>query len=225
MKKLIRISLALLALAALPYSSLALAGKGSLHFPKTEITENPGLAQKEMVAHFAFENRGAKPVRILEIKTDCGCCTTGDATKKVYAPGEKGEILVTFKFGAFTGLQRKGVVVSTDDPEQPFVPLSVIATLPDAVSLAKNTLLWDKNEPAAAKYLVVRANPATPVKDLLAKTNSRHLSVKVEKVAATEYRVHVIPDEKNRDVSATLKIEAKLEDSQEKVLSAFVRVR
>src|SRR5215207_6658882 len=109
-----------------PFASAAVM-PGSLVFTRTEVSEKPTPSQTEMVARFPFTNRGLKAVRILEIKTDCGCCTTGEPGKSNYEPGEKGEIAVTFKFGAFTGLQRKGVVVTTDDPAQPAIPLTVIA--------------------------------------------------------------------------------------------------
>lgn len=199
--------------------------QGSLVFAKTEITEKPKPSDTEMIARFAFQNRGEKTVRILGIKTDCGCCTTGNPGKDAYAPGEQGEIAVTFKFGAFTGLQRKGVVVTTDDPAQPQIPLAVIATLPESISLPKNVLLWEENERAETKSLVVNTHRATPVKELLATTDSRFLTVAVERVAPTEFRVLVTPTANRRNVSATLQIEAVLEDTQRKRLNAFVRVR
>jgi|GEM_PF-2721552 len=221
----IHLSLLTALLLALPAQILAAPGRGSLVFAKTEISEKPQLSQTEMVARFPFQNRGTKTVRILEIKTDCGCCTTGTPGKDSYAPGEKGEIAVTFKFGAFTGLQRKGVVVKTDDSAQPMVPLAVIATLPDVLTLPTNVLLWAEDESAETKSLVVHTHRAIPIKELLATTNSRFLSVAVERVAPTEFRVHVTRLADRRDISATLQVEAVQEDAQRKTLNAFVRIR
>lgn len=210
---------------ALSAPGWAVAQQGNLVFAKTEITEKPAIKQTEMVAKFAFQNRGTRPVRILEIKTDCGCCTTGNPGKDSYAPGEQGEIAVTFKFGAFTGVQRKGVVVKTDDPAQPYVPLAVIAHLPEVLTLGSNVLLWEANEPAKSKSITVTTHHAMPVKEVLAATDSRSLKVAVERIGASEFRVHVTPSESQRDISATLQVEAVLEDSQRKWLNAFVRVR
>lgn len=116
-------------------------------------------------------------------------------------------------------------MVTTDDPVQPQVPLAVIATLPESISLPKNVLLWEANEAAEPKSLVVHTHRAIPVKDLLATTDSRFLSVAVERVTPTEFRVRVTPTANRRDISATLQLEAVLEDAQRKRLNAFVRVR
>lgn len=210
--------------ALLP-SAWAAPQQGSLVFAKTEISEKAAPSQTEMIARFPFQNRGTKTVRILEIKTDCGCCTTGTPGKDAYAPGEQGDIAVTFKFGAFTGVQRKGVVVKTDDPVQPQIPLAVIAMLPESISLPKNVLLWEENELAETKSLVVHIHRMTPVKELLATTDSPYLSVAVERVAPTEFHIRITPNPNRRNVSAKLEIEAVLEDTQRKRLNAFVRVR
>jgi hypothetical protein len=218
------LSATLFAAGLLP-QSWAAPQQGSLVFSKTEISETAQPSQTEMVARFPFQNRGAKTVRILEIKTDCGCCTTGAPGKDAYGPGEQGEIAVTFKFGVFTGVQRKGVVVKTDDPAQPQVPLAVIATLPEVLSLRTNVLLWEENERAEPKALIVNTHRVTPVKELLATTDSRFLSVAVERVAPNEFHVRVTPATNRRNISATLHLEAVLEDAQRKRLNAFVRVR
>ncbi|MFZ4763511.1 MAG: DUF1573 domain-containing protein [Roseimicrobium sp.] len=46
-------------------------------------------------ATFAFTNSGTEPVSIRSVRTSCGC-TVADASTKTYAPGEGGQIKVTF---------------------------------------------------------------------------------------------------------------------------------
>ena len=67
------------------------------------------------VAVFSFTNSGSYPVRILKTETSCGC-TAAAVDQKVFAPGQKGQIHVTFKTLNRDGLYEEPIKVETDDP-------------------------------------------------------------------------------------------------------------
>ncbi len=69
------------------------------------------INEGEKLEHiFKFENIGKKPLSIANVMTTCGCTVT-HWTKKVLAPGEKGEISVRFDTKGKTGQQTKIVTV------------------------------------------------------------------------------------------------------------------
>src|SRR5215210_1626456 len=65
-------------------------------------------------SRFTFTNSGSSPVKITGVKTTCGC-TAAVAEQRVFSPGEKGEIAVSFKTINRHGLYEEPVIVKTDD--------------------------------------------------------------------------------------------------------------
>jgi uncharacterized cupredoxin-like copper-binding protein len=69
------------------------------------------IKEGEKLEHiFKFENIGKKSLTIANVMTTCGCTAT-HWTKKVLAPGEKGEITVRFDTKGKIGQQTKIVTV------------------------------------------------------------------------------------------------------------------
>lgn len=66
---------------------------------------------KGAVSHvFKFTNEGAEPVAVDIVVASCGC-TTGDYSRRPIAPGESGEIRVTFEPAGFRGEVEKSISV------------------------------------------------------------------------------------------------------------------
>ncbi len=86
---------------------------GQLVFERTEIHSEAGLFDEQAVAHFRFENKGAQPVTITRLQSSCGC-TVPQLDKRVYEPGEGGEITAIFTFGGRKGPQEKRIMVETE---------------------------------------------------------------------------------------------------------------
>jgi len=66
---------------------------------------------------YEFKNTGDTDVIIRNVRTSCGC-TTSKLDKKLYAPGESGEIIAEFDSKNRAGLQRKTITVSTTEGDQ-----------------------------------------------------------------------------------------------------------
>jgi hypothetical protein len=87
-------------------------GKTSIEFPETEFDFGK-INGGQMVNHvFKFKNTGNTPLVILSAKASCGC-TVPEYTKDPVAPGESGEIKVTYN-GSGSGQISKSVTVTSN---------------------------------------------------------------------------------------------------------------
>ncbi|WP_309382430.1 DUF1573 domain-containing protein [Cerasicoccus frondis] len=112
------------------------------------------LGEKEFVAKFPFKNTGDSTITILSAKSSCGC-TVPALAKKVYAPGESGEITATFSFDARTGHQQKTISVITDsEPKRATLRLEI--TIPEIMTIKPRVVFWNVgSEPLEAKQFQV----------------------------------------------------------------------
>ncbi len=83
------------------------------------------IDEGEKVSHvYKFENTGTEPLVISNAKGSCGC-TVPKWPKNPIAPGEAGEILVTFNSKGKTGKQTKRVTITANtDPAQTFLTIT-----------------------------------------------------------------------------------------------------
>jgi len=83
------------------------------------------IDEGEKVSHvYKFENTGNEPLVISNAKGSCGC-TVPKWPKNPIAPGESGEILVTFNSKGKTGKQTKRVTITANtDPAQTFLTIT-----------------------------------------------------------------------------------------------------
>ncbi len=101
------------------YSVNLQAQFGKSKFEKTthdfgKITEE----SKKAVYKFAFTNQGDADLKVLNVKTSCGC-TASDYTKTPIKPGEKGVINVTYFTTGRPGAFRKSITVTVNNPDHP----------------------------------------------------------------------------------------------------------
>jgi hypothetical protein len=88
-----------------PVSSEDVGVKGaSIYFPEP-VFDFGTVWQGEEVTHaFKFQNIGTRTLEIKQVQASCGC-SKAQATVKKIAPGEFGEIEVTFRTDGFEGQQ------------------------------------------------------------------------------------------------------------------------
>jgi len=73
------------------------------------------ITQGEKVTHtFKFKNEGDSPLIITDAKTTCGCTVPDYPKNKPIAPGEGGEIVVTFNSAGKQGKQEKPITLSAN---------------------------------------------------------------------------------------------------------------
>ncbi|CAN5471567.1 hypothetical protein BH10BAC5_BH10BAC5_12500 [soil metagenome] len=75
--------------------------------------------QGELLEHiFKFNNTGSEILIIQSVQSSCGCTGATIGDKKEYAPGESGEIKVTFNTQGREGVNNKTISVSSNDPNK-----------------------------------------------------------------------------------------------------------
>lgn len=104
-------------LGALGCVLLAVLPARALDWEKTAITLKPEKDAQVVRTRFEFKNTGAKPVRILGIRTSCSC-TEADTPSSEIAPGASGTVFVLFTVGKRTGLQEKEILLFTDESSE-----------------------------------------------------------------------------------------------------------
>ncbi len=81
--------------------------------------------QNELVEHtFEFKNTGDDTLKILRVKSSCGC-TAALVTQKNLAPSETGHLQATFDTRNRSGVQQKSIMIESNDPNQPFLQVKI----------------------------------------------------------------------------------------------------
>ena len=83
------------------------------------------IIEGDTVTHaFVISNQRTTPLRILKVKTTCGC-TTAEKTDRI-EPGQKGRVTVKFDTNGYGGRNVvKRTHVTTDDPDQKMIVLTI----------------------------------------------------------------------------------------------------
>lgn len=97
--------------------------------------------EKPLEHIFKFTNTSDRTITIDRVTATCGC-TVPQLTKKVYAPGETGEIKVQFNPTNRRGAQQKGVTVYLQDDQVPQIQLSITSHILPMVWVEPNRVLF-----------------------------------------------------------------------------------
>lgn len=93
------------------------------------------ITDEAPVTHkFRFTNTGKGPLEMGNLTGSCGC-TVPQLEKKTYAPGESGEITVTYNPANRQGSQHTTITVNSNDPTAPIQTLNVRSTVKPMVGV------------------------------------------------------------------------------------------
>jgi hypothetical protein len=146
-------------LAAIWLAFLARPAAAALSWDALAVDRVAELGASSIDVAFRFKNSGDVPVTITSVRTSCGC-TSADLAKKDYAPGESGEIKVTYRFAGQVGAQEKTVSVTTADaPDHPTI-LALRVQIPELVTVSPRLVWWLVGEAATEKQATITVNPA-----------------------------------------------------------------
>ncbi len=184
--------------------------QAELAWEQTQVELHPKPGDAEAIANFKFQNKGDKPVKITAVRTSCGC-TAAASKKDDLAPGEKGEITATFKFGGRTGVQQKTITVETDDAAQPSTNLLLKAVIAQPVEIQPVLLYWESGEALKPKTIKFKANKDVSITKVDVTSSTPEFTSKVEKGSAPgEYNITVVPKDTSHPANATLTIKSDL---------------
>ncbi len=105
---------------------------------------DPPVGVTALNATYAFENKTGETIVILDTHASCGC-TTPALEKKVYAPGEKGELKVSYAPGSRQGMQTNSITVSTSAGD---VFLQLVVNLPQRLQIEPRLVIFNPGEHA-----------------------------------------------------------------------------
>ena len=163
-------------------------------------------ADGEIEAHFTFRNVGAAAVTIRTLRSSCGC-TTARLEKKTYAPGEAGEVVARFVFGARKGQQRKTIEVRMDDaPKEPAL-LDLRVHIHDPLTIAPALVFWKRGEPGEATSVQLTADAAQRVRIKSVTSSNPRLPARLETIKPGEqYVISVKPADTAQKESAEISV-------------------
>jgi len=195
-----------------------------LQWETEQLAFQPSPAATEIVAHFKFKNTGAASAIIKSVNSSCSC-TTPTMRQQSFAPGEAGEVTVTYTIGTRTGVQEQTIAVASNDPQRPFTLLRIKVTIPEMVQLHPDSLKWSPAEPRTPKVIMLEVAPTYPVTTITVQSSNPLVAAKVETVTpGTAYRIIVTPGESRTTAVARLSIHTDYPPSHPKTYSAHIRV-
>lgn len=151
MKRAVALFVALIAAAPVVFAGPKIAVDESTH--------NFGASKTgSSVEHeFTLRNDGDTTLTIKSIKPACGC-TVAELSDTSLEPGETTQLEATLSLKNRTGMQRRSITVTSDDPETPSLKLWLTGEAISAVAVTPKTLLFGQ---LAARQVAVSASDAT----------------------------------------------------------------
>jgi Protein of unknown function (DUF1573) len=199
--------------------------QGSLSWEKEFVLVSSAPGEGTATGRFNFSNTGNYPVKIEGFKTNCGC-TAATSEKRVIAPGEKGEVTVTYNTTGRHGLHEAPITVKTDDPKAPESVIRLRVSIQAVLDVQPTFVFWDAKEALAPKKMTVKVGDGFPVKALTASSSEAAVKVRVETVkAGSEYSVWVTPPAEAKGLRATIEMLPDYPVAKPKAMVAHVRVR
>ncbi|MBL4576387.1 MAG: DUF1573 domain-containing protein [Opitutaceae bacterium] len=142
----------MLYLRVLLFGTIFAAQLHGLTFEQKNIFIQAQPADDKAEALFHFTNESDHTVTVLLVKSSCGC-TVPELDKKVFAPGEEGQIKALFSFGARSGKQLKTITVVTDENREKTTRLQLEVDIPQLIKATPFFVYWKKGEQPTSKTI------------------------------------------------------------------------
>ena len=189
---------------------------------KVEIAATPG--QSELAATFPFRNQSGGSVTLGAVTPGCGC-TTANLTKKIYAPGESGEIAIAYKIGDRMGKQSVTITVETEDPKDRY-HLTLLVDIPTLVTIEPRLVFWNTGDTATEKSIYVSAGGPANVKLISARADNAEIETRIEEIeAGRKYRLQVRPLKRGGELNTAIQAEVHIDGVGSRTYSAAVYLK
>ncbi len=170
---------------------------------------------------FVLTNVGERVIKILGVRTSCGCSTAKAVTNSI-APGQSTDVEVVINFKGRRGRQSKSIYVETDDPVSRIVHLSFTGTVfvpieaqPEGVHLGTVG-----EEGSLEREVLLTAVSTNVFQVLSAKSASSQVSVTVEpREAGKQYLIKIIDKGPRKRGSFMTSVEVTTDHPQMRVVS------
>ncbi len=138
-----------------------------LTFEEERVVHEATLDETEYTGIFKFTNKSNKAVKILEVNSSCGC-TTALPNKRLFEPGESGEISATFDYGEREGKQMKSIRVETDQEENARIFLTLEVNIPSVMEFSPSVVMWNRASDSNlnSKQVIIESKMNEPIEIL-----------------------------------------------------------
>ena len=156
---------------------------------------------------FRITNKGNATLEILGINASCGCTSTLLSADKI-APGRSGQLELKIATLGMTALSTtlaetvnisKTVTVTTNDPKQPQVVLTITGVVAPEIALSELQIYFGSvaHGQEVTKDILVEISPDKPIKLLSATSSDDNVSVRLESVpGSNDTKVKIIAVQK-----------------------------
>ncbi len=196
-----------------PFAALALLlsippfpAFGGVKFEKDRLDLKANPEDSTLVTEFPFVNEGKEPVRIMELRSSCGCLSAV-ADKDEYAAGEKGIITATFDLGRFTGEEEKAINVRTSEKENADYRLVVGVEIPEVFVVEPDLLEWEVGEGTKTKSFRIKVPHKDPIHIITIAPSRENFQYElIEHKAGRDYEIKLTPVSTETPMLGVLKI-------------------
>ena len=202
---------------------LSTSAHAGLLWPQKEVEVKVDARTTVAEVRFPFENRGDKSVDVTQVVSSCGC-TTVDLDKRHYEPGEGGVIVARYTVAEHTGLQKKSVMVSTNDVAEP-TELTLVVRIPEVLRISPSFVTWKHGEEPTSKQITLEMMQDTPIKNLDIQSSSSSVKAELETVEkGRKYRITITPGQTDQHLFSTITVKTKFGDN-ERVFRTYATVQ
>ena len=186
------------------------------------VTTAPFQATQEVV--FEFQNRGSKPVTVVDLQTDCHCLQAA-ADAPVYAPGATGTIKASFSVGDRYGLYERTITVVTNESTQP-VNLLARFEVPELVTITPRSVAWKLNESAGEKLIELQAAAGLEIAIKEVQATDPGFTTRLETVeAGRHYRLYLKPASTAQPANTAVRLYGREKSGHDVLFSAYGNVQ
>jgi hypothetical protein len=196
-----------------------------LTFDSTEnISSSIKPHQKSFKTSFTFKNTGKKSITIKKIQSSCDC-TIPALKKRIYNPGESGQIDAELNFGTKKGKLVKKIYVHTTGDETKIYPLSFGAVIPESLKITPRFLRWSHGAASASKNISIKVMETDPVTiTKVTCSDSKWQVVLITEKEGRDYRIKVTPPDTTRAKRAVITIQTDYPKDKPQTFRATARV-
>lgn len=174
---------------------------------------------------FEFKNDSTRPVTIFSVQTNCDCL---DATtdRKVYQPGQSGQLKARFTVGDRLGLYQRSITIETDEAKSPTTHLGLSIEVPEIVSLSQRMLDWRIGPVGKEQTVIIRPVPGLAIDFHTAQATNEDFIVHLKTIKTGEvYRLTVKPKSTKHAANAAIRISGRDAAGHDVLVSAYANVK
>jgi Protein of unknown function (DUF1573) len=156
--------------------------QAALQWDALQLTANGWQGDESIVSTFHFRNVGSSPVKLLSVKSSCGC-TTVRWPENAVAPGEVADIRATYDVGTNVGAATKLITVVSDDaPSKPTILILNLIVRPLA-EIHPSLVSWKVGDPCTPRLVTLKFASVKKASAIEAASVSPLITTHIDKTA------------------------------------------